>query len=195
MQQNRRSYLVAGLGNPGPGYRQTRHNIGFLAVDALAVKMNCSFSYQAQFQGELCSFIMNDARVVLLKPQTYMNRSGLSVSRVLSSEGLPLHRLIVIHDDLDLPFGRLKIVFDRGDGGHNGVRSVIDEVAGRDFIRVRCGIARPDDDTSVIDYVLAPFSQAESSALANVLEAIGEAVTLVVQQGKTAAMNQINASV
>jgi len=160
----------------------------------LATRLNCIFSYRTQLLAEFCSSTMNGVRVALLKPQTYMNRSGVAVVRALASEGLSLQKLIVIHDDLDLPFGQLKIVFNRGDGGHNGVRSVIEEAAGRDFIRIRCGIARPDDDTSVIDYVLAPFSQAESSVLAHVLEGVGEAVTLIVQQGKTAAMNQINSS-
>ena len=192
MMAESRSYLVVGLGNPGSRYAQSRHNIGFRAVDHLAAKHGCSFSVRSSFLGEWCAYGLGEKRIILLKPHTFMNLSGRSVVRVVEEERLPADHLIVIHDDLDLEAGKVKIVFNRGDGGQKGVRSIMEEMSERGFLRIKCGIGRPPTGEPVVDYVLHPPTIAERGFDSEVLEKIEQAVTLIVLRGKTGAMNEIN---
>jgi PTH1 family peptidyl-tRNA hydrolase len=186
--------IIVGLGNPGPKYFGTRHNFGFAVVDALAAKRRIgvtSSAYGAQVgRGRAAG-----EEVVLVKPRTFMNLSGDSVTAALKGTGEGPAGLIVIHDDLDLPLGRIRIKKSGGDGGHNGVASVI---AGLDtdlFVRVRMGIGRPPEGEDPVEYVLKPFGADE---LEVVNEAVGravEAVMVIVRQGPDRAMNLFNRTV
>jgi len=187
-----KTFLVVGLGNPGDRYRNSRHNIGFVAVDFVANKMNRTFAPHSSRLGETAEMHFDAFSFVLLKPQTYMNASGRSVRRVMEEMDLALGSLIVIHDDLDLEFGRIKIVFNRGAGGHKGVSSIIDEIGGREFVRIKCGIGRPGEGIQVVDHVLSSFNEKESEMLDSVCQEITEALDLIGTEGLTAAMNRMN---
>jgi PTH1 family peptidyl-tRNA hydrolase len=190
--ESRRTFLVVGLGNPGVQYRKSRHNIGFVAVDFLAKKMNRPFALHSSWLGETAEMHCDAFSLVLLKPHTYMNASGRSVRRAVEEMNLALDRLIVIHDDLDLEFGRIKIVFNRGAGGHKGINSIMDEIRDRRFIRIKCGIGRPEEEVQVVDHVLSAFNEKESEMLSGVCQEIAEAFNLIGTQGLTAAMNRMN---
>ena len=151
--------LIVGLGNPGSAYEKTRHNVGFMVIDALLQRHRCAAIKKASFEGEL----FKCAEHYLLKPLTYMNLSGRSVAGV--KQFYKIDDVIVIHDDLDLPFGTLRFKHGGGHGGHNGLKST-DAAISREYIRVRMGIGHPGDRNRVSDYVLSPFTPAESSHLA-----------------------------
>lgn len=188
--------LAVGLGNPGPRYQGNRHNFGFMVVDALASKRG-EPSWQHKFGGLHCRARVAGRHVNLLKPQTYMNLSGESVSRAAAFYKINPSEVIVIYDDLDLPFGNLRIRRGGGTGGHNGIESVIEELGKPGFVRVRMGIGRPlrNEDTHATDvtnYVLADFSTEERKSLTNVIDRGAKAVERVIRSGVTAAMNQFN---
>ncbi len=170
--------LVTGLGNPGAGYAKNRHNIGFMAVDLLAHRHTFS-PWRSKFQSELCEGQIAGERVMLLKPQTYMNLSGQAVAAAMRFLKLPLESLVVIHDDLDLAPGKVRVKCDGGAGGHNGLKS-IDSHIGQGYRRIRIGIGHPGDRNLVSPYVLQDFSKAEVAALVPVLSAIVEASPLMV---------------
>jgi peptidyl-tRNA hydrolase, PTH1 family len=152
--------VIVGLGNPGPRYARTRHNLGFDVIDALASRYHillCSHEAEAQCgEGRLGS-----RSILLAKPQTYMNRSGRSVAGLVQRYLRAEDHLIVIHDDLDLALGKIKLKHRGGDAGHRGIRSIIEWLGTGEFTRVRMGIGRPAGGTDIIDYVLAPFTAAE----------------------------------
>jgi PTH1 family peptidyl-tRNA hydrolase len=189
-------FIVLGLGNPGERYRNTRHNFGFLVVDALAERSGTVLrdgpgpcrSGPARVEG---------ARGILARPTTWMNRSGLAARAVreLSPE-TPGERILVVFDDLDLPLGRLRFRRDGGAGGHNGVRSVIEELGSAEFARLRLGIGRPgtDESGSVIDHVLDAFLEEEREAVRDVIDRAIEGIRLFVAEGIGAAMNRFNAA-
>lgn len=170
--------LVTGLGNPGAGYAKNRHNIGFMAVDLLAHRHTFS-PWRSKFQSELCEGQIAGERVMLLKPQTYMNLSGQAVAAAMRFLKLPLESLVVIHDDLDLAPGKVRVKCGGGAGGHNGLKS-IDSHIGQGYRRIRIGIGHPGDRNLVSPYVLQDFSKAEVAALVPVLSAIVEASPLMV---------------
>jgi len=185
--------LVVGLGNPGLQYAATRHNIGFMVIDRLAARlgagaakhMHHSLVQQAAVAGE---------KILLAKPQTYMNASGEAVAALLRWYRLPLFDLLVISDDMDLPVGRLRLRKTGGHGGHNGLRSIIELVGGRDFTRLRVGIGRPADCRhDPVDWVLGRFTPEEMELIAPALDAAAEAVETAVAEGIDAAMNRYNA--
>ncbi len=162
--------LIAGLGNPGKQYAATRHNIGFMAVDAIAHRHSFS-SEKSKFQGLIQEGSINGQSVMLVKPQTFMNLSGNAVRDVMKFYKIALEDIIVIHDELDLPLGKLRIKTGGGHGGHNGLRS-LDAQIGNNYHRIRLGIDHPGDKNRVSDYVLSPFAVSERPEVEKLLDAI-----------------------
>ncbi|MGR9088105.1 MAG: aminoacyl-tRNA hydrolase [Gammaproteobacteria bacterium] len=172
--------LVVGLGNPGRQYEKTRHNAGFLFLDALAADLGCSWSSVARFDGLLAECSVAAEKLLLLKPQTYMNRSGQSVGKVARYYKLLPENILVVHDDLDFKAGVVKLKKNGGHAGHNGLRDIIAHLGSNEFFRLRLGIGRPDEGKAVVDFVLSAPSKAEwelmQSAVASSLDYIGQMV-------------------
>jgi peptidyl-tRNA hydrolase, PTH1 family len=184
--------LVVGLGNPGPSYRNTRHNIGFMAVDAVAARLDTRVSTKDSRVAVGRARVPGDASdVVLAKPQTFMNLSGRAVAPLLRKHSLGPHNLWVVHDDIDLAFGRLRIRRGGGAGGHNGIVSIIHDIGDRDFVRIRLGVGRPDPDEAV-EYVLDGFPQDERERLPAFLDLAVEAVVTGLVEGLETCMNRFN---
>jgi PTH1 family peptidyl-tRNA hydrolase len=183
--------LIAGLGNPGPEYRDTRHNLGFRVVDNLARRFKIGLTVSApdleSGQGKI-----KDLAVCVLKPQGYMNRSGPPVNAFLEKFSISYREILVIHDDIDLEFGRLKINKKGGDGGHRGIRSMIDTLGTGNFARLRLGIGRSGGDVDVVDHVLGQFNDREAENLAEFINRASEAAVKVLCDGVNAGMNQFN---
>jgi len=186
-------YLVVGLGNPGLDYARTRHNIGFMFLDYFAERHNATFG-ASKWQAQVAAARAWGEVLTLVKPETYMNRSGLSVSRIAAYYKVSPDRVIVIHDDLDLQAGRIKLMHDRGAGGHNGIRSLIEQLATKDFPRFKVGIGRPQNPMPVEKYVLANFSAEELVAVTETFADIENGIRMIVEKGVLAAMNQVNSS-
>jgi PTH1 family peptidyl-tRNA hydrolase len=184
-------HLVVGLGNPGPEYRDNRHNLGFMVVDVLGARGRGS-SPRAKFGAELSEVTLAGARVLLCKPMEFMNVSGQAVARVAGFWKIPVADVIVVYDELDLPFGRLKLGTGGGHGGHNGVRSMLSSLGDAGFARVRVGIGRPPAGHDPADFLLSDFSRAEAKELPDVIGAAADAVEAIVKGGVTAAMNKFN---
>ncbi len=184
--------IIAGLGNPGPRYERTRHNIGFMVVDALADRHGLRFGPQ-KFGAITARGRIAGQEVLLAKPLTFMNLSGRALAPLLAFHKLAPADLLVVHDDLDLAFGRLQIRERGGDGGHNGLRSIIAELGDPGFLRLRVGIGRPPDGRQdPADYVLSPFAPEEVPALEAVIGRAGEAVEAILRDGVARAMNRYN---
>ena len=185
--------LVVGLGNPGSRYADTRHNIGFRVADELASRAKVE-SWRSRFSGDFALTAMGSERLALLKPGTFMNVSGRSVRPAASFYKLDLDRVVVVHDELDLPFGQIRLKLGGGDAGHNGLRSITSELGSSDYVRLRFGIGHPPEDFggSGADYVLQAFAPAELAELGARVGAAADAVELVVRRGLTAAMNTTN---
>ena len=147
--------LIVGLGNPGRQYEKTRHNAGFLFLDYLAALNHLGWSSNSQFQGEMTDFTLGGNKLLLLKPMTFMNKSGLAVGSVLRYYKIKPEEMLVVHDELDLAAGVVKMKRDGGHAGHNGLRDIIAHVGSRDFYRLRIGIGRPSAGGNVADYVLS----------------------------------------
>jgi PTH1 family peptidyl-tRNA hydrolase len=169
--------VIAGLGNPGAQYARNRHNIGFMAVDAIAERGRFG-PFRARHQGLLADGLIGDERVILLKPQTYMNESGRSVGEALRYAKLDLGALVVLHDELDLGPAKVRVKVGGGDAGHNGLRSITAHV-GAGYRRVRLGIGHPGDKALVHHYVLSDFAKAEVGWVEAVCRAIAEAAPLL----------------
>ena len=184
-------YIVVGLGNPGKEYAATRHNIGFIFLDYLAEKYRFAFK-GTKWQADTAKDLSWGYPVLFVKPQTYMNRSGLAVRAVADFYQVASSRIIVIHDDLDLPLGRTKIMTNRGAGGHNWIRSLIEHLGTNDFVRIRVGIGRPDNTEKVSDFVLSRFGQEETAMVLEEFHSIETGVRLVMEEGLSVAMNRIN---
>jgi len=187
--QNR--FLIAGLGNPGRAYENTRHNAGFLAVDRLAAANDISIQKQ-KFNVLFNVGRIGGHRVLLAKPQAYMNRSGPPLYALASFFKIQLQAMIVVHDDIDLAFERLKIKEKGGDGGHKGLRSIIDAFGADQFIRVRMGVGRPEAGDGVVDHVLDAFTPDEKQVLDNLLERTCDAIITILTQGISEGMNRFN---
>jgi PTH1 family peptidyl-tRNA hydrolase len=179
--------LIYGLGNPGTKYQMTRHNIGFMVVDLLAREYNIEIKKKASNvlygKGGI-----DGVSVMLAKPQTFMNLSGLPLSSMMIKPG----DLIVIHDDMDIPFGQVRIKEQGGTGGHKGLESIKSVLHTGDFIRIRCGIGRPPEDMEGADHVLSRFSGDEMKALSEEISKAGQAVIECMKNGITPAMNMFN---
>lgn len=186
-----RIYMVAGLGNPGSKYAQTRHNIGFSVVDSL-LKHYCFPPEKSRFDADYSKGVIDGLNVVLMKPQAYMNRSGPPVQKLASYFKIQVSDIIVVHDDLDLDFGRLRIAGNRGHGGHNGIRSIIETLGTKAFVRIRVGVGRPQGQRDVTGHVLGRFSSEENGMLDTVVSRSADACVAVMEQGATAAMNAYN---
>jgi peptidyl-tRNA hydrolase, PTH1 family len=164
--------LIVGLGNPGPDYALTRHNVGFWFVDALAARNSCQFRSEGKLHGMLCRASVEGGDLRILKPSTYMNNSGRSVAAVLRYFDIAPEEMLVAHDELDLPVGTLRLKEGGGHAGHNGLRDIISLLGTRDFWRLRIGIDHPDDRQAVVAYVLSRASREDEDRL---LDALGDA--------------------
>lgn len=171
--------IVVGLGNPGLQYEKTRHNAGFLFMDYLADSKSCRWSLHNQFQAEIADFSIGADKFILLKPMTFMNKSGLSVGKVLRYFKIGSEELLVVHDELDLPEGVVKMKRDGGHAGHNGLRDIIAHIDTRDFYRLRVGIGRPVVGASVADYVLSNLSKVAMNDLGAVFGLLVDQFTLL----------------
>ena len=186
-------YLIAGLGNPGPKYRHNRHNVGFMVLDAFAEHTQIPIQ-RVQFRTLVGKGLFHEVRLVLAKPQTYMNVSGQAVVPLMKFYKIPPERMIVVHDDLDLPFGTLRLRPEGGAGGQHGVESIITKLGRRDFARLRIGIGRPPGRMDPRDYVLHNFDPSEVEFLPAVLQHAVDAIISFIQDGIEKAMNDFNGS-
>jgi len=183
--------LVVGLGNPGSEYARTRHNVGFVVADRLAERLGARFQ-GGKFAAEEAVARVGSERIVIVKPQTYMNHSGEAVGPALRFLKLGLEDLVVIHDDLELAPYRVQVKIGGGHGGNNGVKSLNGHLGGADYARVRVGIGRPPPFMDPADYVLGRFPKDEAPELEECLERATEAARLCVELGAAKAMNQVN---
>jgi PTH1 family peptidyl-tRNA hydrolase len=181
-------FLIVGLGNPGPKYAATRHNSGFLVLDLLAQRVGGKFkSHRAN--ADVVETRLAGGPVVLVKPRSYMNESGGPVVGVARFYKVPVERIIVVHDELDLPFSTLRLKRGGGDGGHNGLKSISASMSSKEYVRVRFGIGRPPGRQDPADYVLREWSAAERKVLDVDVDRAADAVELVLQSGLEAAQN------
>ncbi len=185
-------WLVAGLGNPGPGYAGNRHNAGFMVADELAARIGSGFR-RDRSRAQAATGRLAGLPVIVAKPMTFMNLSGQPVAALARFHKVPAERVVVVHDDLDLPFGAIRLKLGGGDGGHNGLRSMTRALGSRDYYRVRVGIGRPAGRQDPADYVLADFGSAERKELPLVIELASDAVEELLRSGLAAAQNQIHA--
>lgn len=183
--------LVAGLGNPGSEYASTKHNLGFLAVDEIGKRAGIDLK-KKKFSGIYGEGTFNGGKLILLKPETYMNRSGESVSSAAGFYHIPTENIIIIHDELDLPAGTVRIKAGGGSAGHKGVMSVIGELGSGDFTRVRIGIGKPREKIGTVSHVLTRFSKEESELASGSVMRAADAVLEIIQHGLRKAMNKYN---
>jgi peptidyl-tRNA hydrolase, PTH1 family len=184
------TYVIAGLGNPGPQYQWTRHNAGFLFLDRIANLENVPITRKS-FSGLAGEWSYRDKRLVLLKPQTFMNLSGRSVMQALQFYKLPLSQLIVVHDELDLPYGTVRFKQGGGHGGHNGLRSIQEQLGKGDFTRLRVGIGRPPHGDTV-NYVLGTIPPVQMESLPKVLDGALDMLEMMLDEGIPKAMSLFN---
>jgi len=181
-------WLVVGLGNPGPGYASTRHNVGQMVLALLADRLQAGFkTHKTQATVAEGRSVPGGPRLVLAKPTTFMNVSGPPVAALLRFYDIDVSRLIVVHDELDIPFDTLKLKQGGGHGGHNGLRDIIAACGSNEFTRVRVGIGRPPGRQSAADFVLHDFTSTERKTLPNLLDEAADAVELIATDGLTAA--------
>ncbi len=183
--------LIVGLGNPGARYRGNRHNIGFQVLDYLAARERLSFS-GSKWQAQVLKTVLWGESLLFIKPETFMNDSGLAVGMIASYYRVVSKDIIVVHDDLDLDLARVKVVVNRGAGGHNGIGSLISHLGGREFTRLRVGIGRPPANMPVSDFVLAGFNTAERQVIAAKVPQICSDIRLIIERGVMIAMERIN---
>lgn len=188
--------LIVGLGNPGSKYEDTRHNVGFLVVDELVRRWGGSLDVE-KWKARYCRLNRFGCRIVLAEPQTFMNRSGTSVAQIAGFFKIPLENIVVIHDDLDMHPGRLKLVKGGGAGGHNGIRSISQCLGGSGFYRLKVGIGRPGQgnvhpEVPVESYVLSSMSSDERNLLDQRIDVIDEGFEFFLEKGAARAMSHIN---
>jgi PTH1 family peptidyl-tRNA hydrolase len=191
--------LIVGLGNPKSGYSRNRHNIGFICLNYFARRNDIRWD-KKQANSRTGTGKINSDSVLLAKPQSYMNYSGHSVSRLVNKFKTNINELIVIHDDLDLPLGRIRLRRGGSSGGHKGIDSIISELGIRDFVRIRFGIGRPlsgngialKDEVDIINFVLSDFTPDERNVIKNAIIQVCEAITCILNEGLEAAMNRYN---
>ena len=186
------AWLIVGLGNPGREYEHTRHNCGFRAIDILADKLGCRID-KGKFQGLYGQCNYGGQKLFLLKPQTYMNLSGRSVLQLSAYFNIPPQRIIVLFDDISLVPGRLRLRADGSAGGHNGIKSIIQELGSQEFPRVKIGVgAKPNPEYDLADWVLSAFSAQEEKALQPALENAADAALCIIDKGMYQAANLFN---
>jgi PTH1 family peptidyl-tRNA hydrolase len=183
--------LIVGLGNPGPEHVLTRHNAGFWFVDALASRLGGRFRSHNRFQGEICRVPLCGTEVTLLKPMTFMNRSGLAIRALTDYNKVSAAETLVVHDELDLPIGEARLKLGGGHGGHNGLRDTVTHI-GPDFWRLRLGVGHPGDKSQVIDYVLRRAGKDEEEVILTAIGRALDALPIFVEQGAEKAMNSLH---
>jgi len=183
--------LIVGLGNPGKEYAGSRHNLGFRCINHLAKAHGIGID-KRQCQAQLGVGRIAGVQVVLGKPRTYMNLSGKSVHMMMDRFKAKREDIVVIHDDLDLPLGRIRFYANGGPGGHKGVESIIAALGSRDFIRIRIGVGRPPPGMDPVDYVLLDFSPTDRLLIEEAIAKVGEATPFMLKEGLAAAMNKFN---
>jgi peptidyl-tRNA hydrolase, PTH1 family len=191
MPESSAAYLIAGLGNPGAAYRNSRHNIGFMLADRVANVLGMKFA-RLESKALVTKGEHQGRRVVLAKPQTFMNLSGQAVGSLVRFYKAPLAHLLVAYDDVDLPLGTIRIRPDGGSAGHKGMESIIDRLGTQEFPRLRLGVGRPPGRMEAKDYVLQDFSSGETELLKLTLDRAAEAALVFVSEGLDAAMNKFN---
>lgn len=192
--RNKETWLIAGLGNPGKEYTHTRHNCGFRAIDILAEKLGCKID-KLKFQGLYAQTTYNGRKLILLKPQTFMNLSGRSVLQISAYFNIPPEKIIIMFDDISLQPGRLRVRADGSAGGHNGIKSIINELGSQNFPRVKIGVgAKPSPDRDLADWVLSGFSASEEKDLAGALKNAADAALSIIEDGVQKTANRFNGS-
>lgn len=187
------TFLVVGLGNPGPDYAHTRHNIGLDVLDELIARAGSKRSRHRRAAASVAEArIIGGPKIIFAFPETFMNRSGGPVSALAEYYNVPNERMLVIHDDLDLPFDTVKLKSGGGHGGHNGLRDIIAS-RGADFVRVRCGVGRPIGGQNAADYVLRRFNSEERASLPNFIGDAADAVEYIIRDGLLAAQQRVHA--
>ncbi|NMA01113.1 MAG: aminoacyl-tRNA hydrolase [Clostridia bacterium] len=184
-------FLIIGLGNPGQKYKDTRHNVGFKVIDKIAQNLNIEVD-KKEHQGLVQSTFWHGEKILLVKPQTYMNLSGQTVGELINYYHDQIDDLLVIHDDLDLPVGQLRFKKDGGTGGHNGLKSIVEHLNSQDFNRLKIGIGHPQGSMDVKNYVLTSFSEEERQSLEETIDRATEAVKTWMLEGIDKAMNEFN---
>lgn len=188
------SWLIVGLGNPGKEYEHTRHNCGFMAIDVLAGKLGCRID-KGKFQGLYGQTVYKGNKLFLLKPLTYMNLSGRSILQLSAYYKIPPERIIVLFDDISLEPGRLRIRGDGSAGGHNGIKSIIQELGSQNFPRVKIGVGgKPNPQQDLADWVLSGFDGADKKALDFALQNAGDAALCIMEKSVQEAANKYNGS-
>ena len=187
------TFLIIGLGNPGREYKDNRHNVGFMLIDRLAVRLDARMN-RLQSKALVSSVLFEDQKIILAKPQTYMNLSGDSVGGLARFYKVPLEQVLVAHDDLDLPFGTIRVRPGGGPGGQKGVASAIQRLGSKEFPRLRIGIGRPPGRMDPASYVLQDFPNSDQLTLSETLDRAAEATLSFMREGVQAAMNKFNAS-
>jgi len=184
--------LIVGLGNPGPEYERTRHNAGFMTVDLLGDNLRASY-WKDEGGAKVAVVRFGEDELVLAKPQTYVNVSGAAVKRLLAAYGLPVQSLVVIHDDIDLPVGAVRVKLGGGHGGHNGLRSISEELGDGGYVRVRIGVGRPPGRMDPADYVLQPMRGKTLEDFEAIIPTAVQATMHVLEDGVESAMREFNA--
>ena len=184
--------LIVGLGNPGPKYAQTRHNVGFLFVDQLARSKGATFRPEAKFHGEVCKLHLGGHELWLLKPMTFMNRSGQAVAALARFYKIPPEAILVVHDELDIPAGQLRLKQGGGHGGHNGLRDIISQLGSRDFLRLRIGIDHPGTAREVTNYVLGKASPDDRISIEAAIDEALHSLPQILDGDLQAAMNRLH---
>ena len=184
--------MVVGLGNPGPEYERTRHNAGFLTVSLLGERLGASY-WKDEHGARTAVVRFGEEDLLLAMPQTFMNKSGRSLRRLLDAYDTPLQDMVVVHDDIDLPEGTVRAKSGGGHGGHNGLRSLVDDLGSGDFLRVRVGVGRPPGRQDPADYVLEPLGRRGFELIESVVPAAAQCVIHVLEYGVESAMREFNA--
>ena len=185
--------LVVGLGNPGENYARTRHNVGFMVADVLAARLGSKFKTHKRSGAEIVTGRLAGHAVVLAKPRCYMNESGRQVGPLAKFYSVPPADIVVIHDDLDIDFGRIRLKLGGGEGGHNGLRSIAAALGTKDFQRVRIGIGRPPGRKDPAAFVLETFSATERAEVPTICEQAADATALLIELGLESAQNHVHA--
>jgi PTH1 family peptidyl-tRNA hydrolase len=188
------TYLLIGLGNPGREYRDNRHNFGFMLIDWLVVRLNAR-GIKVQSKAIVTSTVYQDRKVILAKPQTYMNLSGQSIQGLANFYKVPIENILVAYDELDLPFGTIRLRPGGGAGGQKGFASAIEQLGTKDVARLRLGIGRPPGRMDPSDYVLQNFSREEMKFLSEIVDRAADAALTFVVDGLNKAMNKYNGSI
>ena len=185
------TYIVVGLGNPGNEYKLTRHNVGFCVIDALEKEYNINVS-KPKFKAFIADIQLGDKKIIFAKPQTYMNSSGESVREICAWYKIPVENIIVVYDDIDIPWKKIRVRPHGSAGSHNGLKSVVNLLGSENFKRVRVGIGKPPQNFDLVDYVLGKFNEEEQKDLVAIIDWAKEAVKCIISSDINNAMNKFN---